>query len=88
MGLAIRKVLGRRTNGAKSCGSHSRNGDTNSDGGSCACCRDGFPVVEIVNCACRLLRSTVFVFLGTSASWEMKGAWPAGKWQFRGTGSW
>ena len=59
MGLAIRKVLARRTNGAKGCGSHSRNGDTNSDGGlQCACCRDGFPVV----------------FLGTSASWEMKEA--------------
>ena len=44
MGLAIRKVLARRPNGAKSCSSHSRNGDTSSDGGLCACCRDRFPV--------------------------------------------
>ena len=44
MGLAIHKVLARRTNGAKSCGSHSRNSDTSSNGGSCACCRDIFPV--------------------------------------------
>ena len=44
MGRAIRKVLARRTNGANSWGSHSRNGDTSSNGGLCACCRDIFPV--------------------------------------------
>ena len=44
MGLAIRRVLARRTNSAKSSGSHSRNGDRSSNGGLCAYCRDGFPV--------------------------------------------
>ena len=48
MGLAIRNVLARRTNGAKGerrvTAPTPRNGDKTSDSGLCACCRDRFPV--------------------------------------------